>query len=217
MADLSRVFWGVAKLNLSKRLTCYNIQMIRAVIFDCFGVIITDALSVIVDEVRARDPEAAEDIRGLVHAANKGLIDSNESNHQVARLLGMDYQKYQQQIRDGELKDQRLMNYIRDLRNTYKTAMLSNISVSGVHKRFSDDELSQHFDTVVVSGEIGYAKPEPEAYEIVAERLGLRREECVFLDDKQEFCEAARAVGMQAIVYESFEQARGDLDKLLAL
>jgi HAD superfamily hydrolase (TIGR01509 family) len=128
----------------------------------------------------------------------------------------LDFEKYQQQIRDGELKDQRLLDYIRELRPAYKTAMLSNISVSGIHKRFSDEELHEHFDTVVVSGEIGYAKPEPEAYEIVAERLGLRRDECVFLDDKQEFCEAARAVGMEAIVYLDFEQARGELDILLA-
>ncbi len=190
--------------------------MIKAVIFDCFGVIITDALSVIVEEVRARDPEAAEDIRGLVHASNKGLIDSQESNQQIAEILGVDSQKYQQQIQDGEIKDQRLMDYIVELKQTYQTAMLSNISVSGVHKRFSDDELAQHFDTVVVSGEIGYAKPEPEAYEIVAERLGLRREECVFTDDKPEFCEAARAVGMPAIVYESLGQFRTDLEKLLA-
>jgi epoxide hydrolase-like predicted phosphatase len=189
--------------------------MIKAVIFDCFGVILTDALSVIVNEVRERDPEGAEDIHGLVHASNKGLIDSNESNQQIAQILGLDFKKYQQQIRDGELKDQRLLEYIRELKGMYKTAMLSNISESGIHKRFTDEELNTHFDAVVVSGEIGYAKPEPEAYEIVAQRLGVRLEECVFTDDKLEFCEAARGVGMQAIVYESLEQFKADLEKIL--
>jgi HAD superfamily hydrolase (TIGR01509 family) len=93
--------------------------------------------------------------------------------------------------------------------------MLSNISESGIHKRFTDEELNAHFDTVVVSGEIGYAKPEPEAYEIVAQRLGVRLVECVFTYDKLEFCEAARGVGMQAIVYESLEQFKADLEKIL--
>lgn len=191
--------------------------MIKAVIFDCFGVLITDALSVIVNEVRQRDPEGAEDIRGLVHASNKGLIDPNESNRQIAQILGLDYDKYQQQIRDGEIKDEKLMEYILELKKSYKTGLLSNISKSGIHKRFTDEELQAHFDAVVVSGDIGYAKPEPEAYEIVAERLGLRREECVFTDDKLEFCEAARAVGMQAILYENLEQFRADLEKTLKL
>jgi HAD superfamily hydrolase (TIGR01509 family) len=190
--------------------------MIKAVIFDCFGVILTDALSVIVSEVRERDPEGADDIRGLVHASNKGLIDSNDSNKQIAKIMGLEFEKYQQQIRDGELKDQRLLEYIRELKKTYKIGMLSNISESGIHKRFTDEELQTHFDAVVVSGEIGYAKPEPEAYEIVAQRLGVRLEECVFTDDKLEFCEAARGVGMQAILYENLEQFRTDLEQLLA-
>jgi HAD superfamily hydrolase (TIGR01509 family) len=68
----------------------------------------------------------------------------------------------------------------------------------------------------VSSGEIGYAKPEPEAYEIVAQRLGVRLDECVFTDDRADFCEAARAVGMQAIEFTGLEQFRHALEPLLA-
>ena len=42
------------------------------------------------------------------------------------------------------------------------------------------------------------AKPELEAYEYVADKLGVRLDECVFTDDRELFCEAARACGMQA-------------------
>lgn len=38
--------------------------------------------------------------------------------------------------------------------------MLSNIGSNSLHKRFSDEELEEHFDIVVASGDIGYAKPD---------------------------------------------------------
>src|ERR1700745_2881837 len=112
--------------------------MIRAIIFDCFGVIITDALSVIVDELSLRDPEGAQEIRDLVRASNKGILDPNESSEQVAKILGFSRQEYQQQIRDGEVKDQRVLDLMKQLRKSYKTALLSNISVPGLDRRFSE-------------------------------------------------------------------------------
>jgi HAD superfamily hydrolase (TIGR01509 family) len=60
------------------------------------------------------------------------------------------------------------------------------------------------------------AKPEPEAYEITADRLGVRLEECVMIDDRLELCEGAQAVGMKAIMYKGLKQLKTDLESLLA-
>lgn len=189
--------------------------MIRAVIFDCFGVLVTDALQAICDEVRARDPAAADQIRGIVQLANRGIADPETSSRQVAAILGTTYEGYRQQISEGEIKNAQLLTYVGELRRTYKTALLSNIGKGSLLRRFTEDELAQYFDTVVASGEVGFAKPEPEIYEIAADRLGVRFDECVFTDDREEFCEAARAVGMQAILYENFSQFRPALEALL--
>lgn len=190
--------------------------MIRAVIFDCFGVIISDSLTVIVEELSQTNPEGAEEIRDLVRASNKGLLDSEESNRRIAEILGLEFEAYRQKVRDGELKDPRVMALIKQLRQTYKTGLLSNINVAGMERRFSEAERAEYFDVMVASAGIGYAKPEPEAYEITAEKLGVQTDECVFIDDKELFCEAARDVGMQAVWYQSFEQAKVDLEKILA-
>ncbi|MBC7582044.1 HAD-IA family hydrolase [Aeromicrobium sp.] len=190
--------------------------MIKAIIFDCFGVIITDALSVIVSELSVTNPQGAQKVRDLVRASNRGVLDPQDSNQQIADILGLSFAEYQQQVRDGELKDPRVMNLIKELRRTYKTAMLSNISGEGMLKRFSEAERAEYFDVMVASADIGFAKPETEAYEITADRLGVRLEECVFLDDKQDFCDAARSVGMQAITFETFDQAHEDLNTILA-
>lgn len=190
--------------------------MIRAVIFDCFGVIITDSLHVIVGELAQSNPEGADEIRDLVRAANKGIIDPSESNARVAEILGMDIEEYRQKVRDGETKDQRVMDLIKELRGTYKTGLLSNINGPGLVRRFTNAEREEYFDAMIASADIGFAKPEPEAYEIAAEQLDVRLEECVFIDDREEFCEAARAVGMKSVHFKSFAQAKADLEEVLA-
>ena len=190
--------------------------MIRAIIFDCFGVIITDALEAICKPLRIEQPEVALQIRDLVQASNRGMLTPQESGKQTARLLGMSYEAYRQKIADGEAKDAELLAYIAGLRSNYKTAMLSNIGVGGLLRRFETGELERYFDVVVTSGEIGYAKPEAQAYEITADRLGVRLDECIFIDDREPYCAAARGVGMQAMLYQDLAQFRAELEQLLA-
>jgi len=189
--------------------------VIKAIVFDCFGVIITDALAVILEELRSKNPGKAQDLVDLLNAASRGLISSEESTEQASELLGMKQEDYRQLIMDGEVKDERLLNYIRTLRKNYKTAILSNISNGGLHRRFTKKELDTYFDFVVASGDIGFGKPEAQAYEYTADGLGVRLTECVFLDDREEYCFAAQGVGMQAIQYQNFEQAKDELEKLL--
>jgi putative hydrolase of the HAD superfamily len=190
--------------------------MVKAVIFDCFGVIISDSLTVMVDELSRTKPEQAKEIREMMRACNQGLLDSETVNKHIAEVLGLDYQSYRQKVREGEMKDPRVLRLIKELRGKYKSAMLSNITVSGMERRFSEAERAEYFDEMVVSAAIGHVKPDPEAYEITAEKLGVEPSECVFIDDKESFCQAAEAVGMKSVWYREFEQARADLEKLLA-
>ena len=193
----------------------YNMVMIRALIFDCFGVILSDALSVLVGELETTEPEKVREMRSLVHSANRGIIAPEISTAHIAELLGVSVEAYRARIQDGEVRDQKLLNFIKTLRADYKTAMLSNITKQGIERRFPNNELAHYFDTVVVSSEIGYAKPDREAYLLVAAQLGVQPTECLFTDDRSDYCEAARDVGMQAITYENFPQFKRALTEVL--
>jgi len=70
---------------------------------------------------------------------------------------------------------------------------------------------------VVASSNIGFAKPEARAYEITAEKLGVRLDECIMVDDVEAYCLGAEGVGMQAIRYQSFDQMKNELEVLLKL
>jgi HAD superfamily hydrolase (TIGR01509 family) len=189
--------------------------MIRAIFFDCFGVIITDALLPIVTELQETNPEAARHIVDIIHANNRGLVDPGESNRQIAEILGISVEEWRSRIDQGEVKDKRMLRFILELRKHYKTALLSNIGRQSMHRRFSEDELQTYFDAVLVSGELGIMKPEPEIYLRGAETLGVQPSECLMVDDRETHCDGAEAVGMQTVLYRNFTQGRLDIERLL--
>ena len=78
-------------------------------------------------------------------------------------------------------------------------------------------ELDEIFELVVDSAFVGMRKPEPGIYELTVERLGggLRLEECLFVDDIELNCEAARALGMTAVHFEHADQAIAELESAL--
>jgi len=64
------------------------------------------------------------------------------------------------------------------------------------------------FDVVVDSAFVGMRKPEPGIYELTLERLdGIAAECCLFVDDVDVNCDAARELGLQAVHFRSNEQA----------
>ena len=57
------------------------------------------------------------------------------------------------------------------------------------------------FEDILVSGEERLAKPDPRVFALLTERSGLPPGACVFVDDKPENVEAARAAGLDGIVF----------------
>jgi putative hydrolase of the HAD superfamily len=71
------------------------------------------------------------------------------------------------------------------------------------------------FRGIVISGEIQLMKPEPEVFLHLLDRFGLQAQESVFVDDLEVNVEAARAVGLHAILFRSTAQCQQELDELL--
>nr|MBA2342667.1 HAD family phosphatase [Thermoleophilaceae bacterium] len=78
-------------------------------------------------------------------------------------------------------------------------------------------DIDEIFELVVDSAFVGMRKPEPGIYELTLERLGggLEPRDCVFLDDIEVNCDAARELGMRAVRFVDNEQAFAELDAAL--
>ncbi len=72
------------------------------------------------------------------------------------------------------------------------------------------------FEDVVDSGFVGLRKPDPAIFELTLSRLGCAASAALMLDDVEDNCAAARAVGMQAVCFGSTEQAIADVEAALA-
>jgi putative hydrolase of the HAD superfamily len=72
------------------------------------------------------------------------------------------------------------------------------------------------FDTVIDSGFVGYRKPERQIYEITLERIGMPASACLFVDDMELNCEAARELGFTAVQYRDPDQAIAEVRAALA-
>ena len=66
-------------------------------------------------------------------------------------------------------------------------------------------------EEVLVSGEVGVAKPDPRMFALLTQRFGLRPESTVFADDSPANVAAGAAAGFDAVLFTSADGLRADL------
>ena len=93
----------------------------------------------------------------------------------------------------------------------HRLATLNNESRELNHHRIDAFHLRHFFDYFICSGYVHEMKPLPGIYQAAIEISGHLPQTSLFIDDKQENCDAARAFGMQAIRFESPAQLRASL------
>lgn len=91
------------------------------------------------------------------------------------------------------------------------TGILSNMGDNVLENILREFKWLDAFDVRVWSYQLGMAKPAPAIYRYILEKLGTLPGETLFLDDKQVNIDAARELGMQAILFTNPEQLRQDM------
>jgi len=93
-----------------------------------------------------------------------------------------------------------MVDTVRQLRSAgYRTALLTNNAREWEPMWRNLIPVDELFDVVVDSSVVGLRKPDPAIYELTCSRLGLRPEECIFVDDLQCNVDAAAALGMEVV------------------
>lgn len=106
--------------------------------------------------------------------------------------------------------------WIKDLKERgYRIYYLSNYSEHLMQANPDVLDFLPHMDGGVFSCYVNLIKPDPEIYLRLLEKYDLRADECVFIDDREDNVIAAGKLGMQAILFENYEQARQELEKVL--
>lgn len=187
--------------------------MIKALIFDCFGVLTVDTWHAFLDSLPVgADVQKARDLN---KAFDSGFISHDDFMNGVQEITGQTPPDIETVSGSDAIKNTVLLSYIAELKRHYKIGLLSNISSDWITRELLTKAEQELFDALVFSYEVGVAKPNPRIYEIACERLGVAPAEAVMIDDIGRYIEAAQTLGMQGVVYSNFADFRAALPKLL--
>lgn len=189
---------------------------VRAVIFDCFGVLWSDKLAEVFTAHTNGDPDKHNHFLALCHKADYGEISAAQFWQKIADLMGVTLETCHQMVDADRHLNVELLQYIReDLRGRYKIGLLSN-ACADIWAYVTPD-IQELFDTLVISADIRRCKPDQEVYLEVCRRLEVSPEEAVFVDDRIENCIGAKQTGMQSLQYHTFTQLRAELSDALVV
>lgn len=194
----------------------YNsvMQKIKGIGFDLGGVVMASAVPHFFNYSEqafgVSHQEFLEAFYKFQPALERGEITTENFWKAIAKDLGKPYNADKDLhlwtthfIEDSPIRKEMLALADRLKANGYRVGMLSNTTTQHVAIN-TTREIFSHFDVALMSNEIHLRKPEPESYHELAQRLGLKTEELVFVDDLDENVAGADAVGMHGIKYEGY-------------
>ncbi|MEO6109969.1 MAG: HAD-IA family hydrolase [Candidatus Saccharimonadales bacterium] len=189
--------------------------MIKAIIFDCFGVLVSDGWLPFKRKYFGDTPALMEETTRLNHLVDAGALPYKDFIHSIAQLAHINTDEAHTQIENNP-SNMPLFEYIQsELAPHYTLGILSNAAENWLDELFTAEQLGI-FTDYVLSFQIGVIKPQPEAYQAIATKLGVALDECIFIDDQPAYCEGAGAVGMKAIHYTDIESLKTQLARYLS-
>ncbi len=189
--------------------------MIKAIIFDCFGVFCVDSWVAAFNHFATDLDRQYTPFADVMAANNRGLIDMDEANSRIAEVMDITAEEWAEELLQFDGMDRAMLDYVLELKTEYRTALLTNLGPGRLRDFFGEEELTRHFDYAVASGDIGYIKPEPEAFEHMLEHLGIQAYEAVFVDDRESNVSGAKHAGLHSVLFRNKLQLKKELKVLL--
>lgn len=190
-----------------------NATKIRAVIFDCFGVLYTGSLVELANSCRTE--EGVKTLYDLTRAADHGFLSRDEYIQQVTDLTELSAREVVALMDEAQIRSSSVFGYARDLKaRGYKVAVLSNIGRGTIQKLFDENDY-ELFDEIIASGDIGITKPHVTAYDKALDMLHVQPSEAVMIDDSYANVSGAVEAGLHGVVFTSFVEMKKNVEALL--
>ena len=197
--------------------------MIKAIIFDLGGVLITDVpLKQIAEELSKKSPLSAEEIHAHLYPTDHwnlltlGKITEDEYWDNFLQLSNADVDKnyLKDKVRSSLYPLEHSTSVINLLKDNYKLAILSNHAKEWSDHMKEKFDLFKSFDQMIFSCDVGLRKPDPRIYEVALEKLKCDAGESIFIDDKKRNTDAAEKLGLSGIVFEEVPKLMQDFSNV---
>jgi len=197
--------------------------MIKAIIFDFDGPIITGNNKEIYKRHELKHSLDADSLGKLMdeyyHGANlaeyETFFEFYEKTKPSINLAAEELNNILLEVYSTVRVRPEMIDYIAKLKKKYKIAILSNFNSELENLLKNIFKIYHLFDVVVNSYNLKISKPNPKIYQHTLEKLNVKADEAVFIDDKERNTTAAEALGIKSIVFQDFDQFKKDLNKIL--
>jgi putative hydrolase of the HAD superfamily len=198
---------------------------IRGLLVDWGGVMTTNLFSSFSAfcEQEGLDPAALvdafrgnPDARELLIGFEEGRVAERDFEARLGGLLGVaSAEGLIDRLFSGTALEESMVDAVRAARSAgIATGLISN---SWGTTRYPRELLSELFDGVVISGEVGIRKPAPRIYELGAQAIGREPARCVFVDDLPFNLTPAGELGMATVHHTAAESTIEELEGMLGV
>jgi 2-haloacid dehalogenase len=142
----------------------------------------------------------------------EGVADLSKQFPHYADLIQAYHENWKDSIGDALTGTVEILKRLK--RHGYPLYGLSNWSAETFPYAQQKFDFFHLFDDIVISGEVGAIKPEPQIFEIMLEKIGRPAFECLFIDDSRANIDQAQRMGFATVHFESPEQLERVLKKL---
>jgi len=190
--------------------------MYKVVIFDFFGLFCPDiTLEWFTKTVPDYQTKFAA-YRALCTESDYGRLTRAAFNQKLADLVGLPVDQVTSGIEEETRVNTALVQYVTGLKQQgYRIACLSNGTQEWTTRVIEASGLSDLFEILVLSGELGVIKPSPEIYTATLQQLNVKASEAVFVDDREVNVRGAEACGIRSLLFTNTDSFIRDFEALI--
>jgi FMN phosphatase YigB (HAD superfamily) len=155
--------------------------------------------------------------QAICEMSNYGKISREGFYTELSSLTLIDVLKIKTGVEKRIVINRELADYVSLLREeSYKIACLSNGTDEWTLRVIEDHNLLSLFDEIIISGNLGIVKPQPDIYIQTLNKLNVAPEETIFVDDRQVNVDAAQKLGISSLLFNNTSAFIKDFKSLVS-
>ena len=185
--------------------------MIKAIIFDFFGVVVKEGYDIWLEKRVENLSEELQFFRDIGKKIDSGKITHEEFLNIISKKVGVESENIWPEVFKEMTLNENMLALIKSLKENYKIGVLSNATHVWLEDLLERHKLHEYFDEVYISSRQGFIKPQHEAFQKMLNMLDISKEEAIFIDDRQGNVDASNEFGIKAFCYTTVEKLKDDL------
>jgi len=188
---------------------------IEAVIFDFGNVLANVERMKICARLAEHSPLSAEEVCARIYGTDierdseTGRYDSKGHFERIKERIqgngGWTYEEFREEFKEGFSLNREGIEALRMAARSRRVFVLSNTTYLHSLWLYEQEELVTLPEQHIFSFKVGVMKPDLDIWRALLERASLQPAQCLYIDDLEPFCVAARRLGFHALHYRKGE------------